>query len=80
MESGLGAFTFNDITPRAVIPRISRAQVFSDAGSNDAEMSDSDAPVTTTQFSYQNPVTNSPDELDFPSNSIPARAWRSLQP
>jgi len=60
---------FDQITPRAVIRTIQRPQ--SDTESIDEPMSDSDAPVTETRYSYQQAhLIGSPDDLDIPSQSL----------
>jgi len=58
------ALEFDDPTPRAVVPAVTRHDVFSCSESNnnaDDDMSDSDAPVTAHSYPYQ--MITSPDEL-----------------
>jgi len=60
---------FDQITPRAVVRTVQRPQ--SDTESIDEPMSESDAPVTETQYSYQKPhLTGSPDDIDIPTQFL----------
>jgi len=60
---------FDQITPRAVVRTVQRPQ--SDTESIDEPMSDSDAPVIETRYSYQQVhLTGLPDDLDIPSQFL----------
>jgi len=60
---------FDQITPRAVVWTVQRPQ--SDSESIDEPMSDSDASVTETRYSYQPAhLTGSPDDLDIPTQFL----------
>jgi len=58
------ALEFDDPTSRAVVPAVTRHEVFSGSESNnnaEDDMSDSDAPVTAHSYPYQ--MITFPDEL-----------------
>jgi len=58
------ALEFDEPTPRAVVPAVTQHNVFSGSESNnnaDADISDSDAPVTAHSYPYQ--MITSSDEL-----------------
>jgi len=70
------ALEFDDPTPRAVVPAVTRHDVFSGSESNnnaDDDMLDSNTPVTAHSYPYQ--MITSPDEL-----SRGARFLESFRP